>query len=143
LTRAERNGELGLADLRTWVELIASFVEALAVTMMVGFIVFGTLRWLFSSNDKLAAAYGTYRADLGKGLLVGLELLVAADIIRTVALDLTLINILTLAALVVVRTFLGWTLNLDIEGRWPWQKAPDAAPVAGEKDDAASLQGLR
>jgi uncharacterized membrane protein len=90
-----------LADLRTWVELIASFVEALAVTMMVGFIVFGTLRWLFSSNDKLAAAYGTYRADLGKGLLVGLELLVAADIIRTVALDLTLINILTLAALVV------------------------------------------
>jgi uncharacterized membrane protein len=143
MRRRKRQGEIGLGNLRAWVELIASFIEALAVTLMVGFIVFGTLRWLFFSNNKLESAYGTYRADLGKGLLVGLELLVAADIIRTVALDLTLANILTLAALVVVRTFLGWTLNLDIEGRWPWQKAPDADSAATEKDEAASPQGSR
>jgi uncharacterized membrane protein len=59
---------------------------------------------------------------LGKAMLVGLELLVAADIIRTVALDSTLANIATLGALVVVRTFLGWTLTLEVEGRWPWQR---------------------
>jgi uncharacterized membrane protein len=52
-------------------------------------------------------------------LLVGLELLVAADIIRTVALDPSLINVAILSALVLVRTFLGWTLTVEVEGRWP------------------------
>jgi uncharacterized membrane protein len=132
-----------LGNLHIWVEVISSFIEALAVTLMVGFIVFGTLKWLFFSSNKLEAAFGTYRGDLGKGLLVGLELLVAADIIRTVALDLTLANIETLAALVVVRTFLGWTLNLDIEGRWPWQKAPETTPATAERDGATSAQGLQ
>jgi uncharacterized membrane protein len=138
-----REGGIGLGNLRIWVELISTLIEVLAVALMAAFIVFGTLRWLFFSYSKLDAAYGTYRADLGKGLLVGLELLVAADIIRTVALDLTLANIETLAALVLVRTFLGWTLNLDIEGRWPWQKAPEPAPAAAEQKEAASAQGLR
>ena len=60
---------------------------------------------------KIEEAYERYRVVLGKTLLVGLELLVAADIIRTVALDLTLINIALLGALVVVRTFLGWSID--------------------------------
>ena len=133
-----------MGNFRIWVELISGFIEALAVTLMVGFIVFGTLKWLLFSSNKLEAAFGTYRADLGKGLLVGLELLVAADIIRTVALDLTLANIETLAALVLVRTFLGWTLDLDIEGRWPWQKAPEPAQAAAaEREEASSAHGLQ
>jgi uncharacterized membrane protein len=65
--------------------------------------------------------YNRYRVILGRGLLIGLELLVAADIIRTVALELTLMNLTTLGVLVLVRTFLGWTLSVEVEGHWPWQ----------------------
>jgi uncharacterized membrane protein len=71
-------------------------------------------------------AYGAYRLVLGKAMLIGLELLVAADIIRTVALDLTLLNIELLGALVVVRTFLGWSIVVEIENRWPWQEKKES-----------------
>ena len=58
---------------------------------------------------------------LGRALLLGLELLVAADIIRTVALEPTLPNVMILAVLVVVRTFLSWSLIVEMEGHWPWK----------------------
>jgi uncharacterized membrane protein len=58
---------------------------------------------------------------LGKSLLLSLEILVAADVIRTVALQPTLSNILGLGLLVVIRTFLSWSLVVEMEGRWPWQ----------------------
>ncbi len=78
------------------------------------------------SAKMIEGTYERYRVVLGKTLLVGLELLVAADIIRTVALDLTLINIGLLAGLVLVRTFLGWTLTVEVEGHWPWQKTKES-----------------
>jgi uncharacterized membrane protein len=106
---------------REWIEYAATFIEVLAVAFMVGFTVFGTLKWLSHSVQGIAQAYKRYREVLGKSLLVGLELLVAADIIRTVVLAPTLLDIATLASLVLVRTFLGWTITLEVEGRWPWQ----------------------
>jgi len=69
--------------------------------------IIGTTRWLFHSLKNIDGTYERYRVVLGKTLLVGLELLVAADIIRTVALDLTLKSIALLGSLVAVRTFLG------------------------------------
>ena len=119
-----------MESVRGWIELSASLIEALAVALMVGFIVIGTLKWLFSSTSGagVAKSYGLYRQVLGKAILVGLELLVAADIIRTVILDTTLLNIATLAALVAVRTFLGWTLTVEVEGHWPWQQVKEAQP---------------
>jgi uncharacterized membrane protein len=116
-----------MAPIHEWIELAAQGIEALAVTIMVVFIVIGTARWLFHSGQQIEGAYERYRVALGKLLLVGLELLVAADIIRTVALDSTLHNIMTLGALVVVRTLLGWTLTVEVEGHWPWQAAGWAA----------------
>ncbi len=112
-----------MVQIREWIEIAAESVEALAVVIMVFFIITGTARWLYQSLKKGDGAYKRYRTVLGKTLLIGLELLVAADIIRTVALDLTFINIALLGALVVVRTFLGWSIVVEIEGRWPWQKA--------------------
>jgi uncharacterized membrane protein len=110
-----------MSSFRDWVELAAQGIEALAVFIMVLFIFVGTAWWLFRSRQGIETAYPRYRVILGKSMLAGLELLVAADIIRTVALDTTLLNIGTLGALVVVRTFLSWTLTLEIDGRWPWQ----------------------
>jgi uncharacterized membrane protein len=117
-----------LEQLREWIEIAAQGIETLAAGIMVCFIVFGTTRWLFHSGKKIEGAYERYRVVLGKTLLVGLELLVAADIIRTVALDLTLRNIALLAGLVGVRTFLGWTLTVEVEGRWPWEKGKESDP---------------
>ena len=104
-----------------WVELTAQAIEALAVLIMVIFILIGTARWLLEGPKAIEEGYTRYRVVLGKALLIGLELLVAADIIRTVALEPTLLNMATLGVLVIVRTFLGWTLTVEVEGHWPWQ----------------------
>ncbi len=112
---------------RAWIDLASQGIEILAVGIMVSFIIVGTSRWVFHSAKMIEGTYERYRVVLGKTLLVGLELLVAADIIRTVALDLTLINIELLAGLVLVRTFLGWTLTVEVEGHWPWQKMKESS----------------
>lgn len=66
--------------------------------------------------------YETYRRRLGRSILLGLELLVAADIIRTVAVTPTYQSVGVLAIIVLIRTFLSFSLELEITGRWPWQK---------------------
>ena len=65
--------------------------------------------------------YGRYKVRLGRGLLLWLEILIAADVIRTVVLEPTLSNASVLALLVVLRTFLSWSLLVEIGARWPWQ----------------------
>ncbi len=69
-----------------------------------------------------AEAYHRYRANLGRGILLGLEFLVAADIVGTVAFEPTLHGLGVLAGIVLIRTFLSFSLEVEIEGRWPWQQ---------------------
>jgi uncharacterized membrane protein len=66
--------------------------------------------------------YKKYRHVLSRGILFGLELLVAADIINTVALNLDLANVGVLALIILLRTFLSFTLNVEDTGKWPWQE---------------------
>ena len=68
------------------------------------------------------SVYRQYRQLLGRSILLGLELLVAADIIRTVAVTPTFTSVGVLAVIVLIRTFLSFSLELEITGRWPWQK---------------------
>ena len=77
-------------------------------------------------------AYHTLRADLGRAILLGLELLVIADIIGTVAIEPNLQNLGVLAVIVAIRTVLSFTLELEVSGRWPWQRAP--APAVEERN---------
>jgi uncharacterized membrane protein len=107
---------------REWVELTARGIQALAVVIMVVLILSETVRWVVYMRRGRDDAYEYYRVMLGKALLIGLELLVAADIIETAAIELNLLNLAVLGALVVVRTALGWTLTVEVEGQWPWQK---------------------
>ena len=79
----------------------------------------------------LNAAYHDLRADLGRAILLGLEFLVIADIIGTVAIEPTLENLGVLAVIVAIRTFLSLSLELEVSGRWPWQKADGGAPSSG------------
>ncbi len=71
-----------------------------------------------------------YRRNLGRSILLGLEFLVAADIIKTVAVTPTFTSVGVLAIIVLIRTFLSWSLQLEIEGRWPWQKEEEEDPAA-------------
>ena len=74
--------------------------------------------------------YTTYRERLGRSILLGLELLVAADIIRTVAVTPTFESVGVLALIVLIRTFLSFTLELEMTGRWPWQKPETGGAAA-------------
>jgi uncharacterized membrane protein len=82
---------------------------------------------------RTGPVYARFRRVLGRGILIGLELLVAADIIRTVAVTPTIESVSVLALIVVIRTFLSWSLEVEISGRWPWQKA--RADVADSEGD--------
>jgi uncharacterized membrane protein len=81
--------------------------------------------------------YRRYRQQLGRSILLGLELLVAADIIRTVAVTPTVRSVIVLAGIVLIRTFLSFSLELEITGRWPWQKE-GPAPAADQPGVAPS-----
>jgi uncharacterized membrane protein len=106
-----------------WIEIGALAIEILAVVIIVAAIFSSTIRYLIQSGlrPRAAESYSQLQASLGRSLLLGLEILVAADIVRTVALEATLQSVLALGLLVLIRTFLSWALVVEIEGRWPWQ----------------------
>jgi uncharacterized membrane protein len=106
-----------------WIELSSRGIQALAVVIIVISIIVGSLRLLLQLSKRSADSYRTYKQLLGRSLLLALELLVAADVIRTVVFDLTAKGMEVLGALVIVRTFLSWSLVVELEGRWPWQPA--------------------
>lgn len=83
------------------------------------------LRRLLGGQPK-GEAVGQFRTSLGRSILLGLEFLVAADIINTVAVEPSLRSLAVLAGIVLIRTFLSFSLEVEIEGRWPWQRAAGA-----------------
>jgi uncharacterized membrane protein len=106
-----------------WVAYAATGIELLAVAIIVVVIIFATVSYSMRIMARRAdmTTYTEFRNRVGRALLLGLEILVAADIIRTVVLEPTIDNVLVLGLLVLIRTFLSWSLVLEIEERWPWQ----------------------
>jgi len=111
-----------------WIGAIGSGIDAFGVLVIVLGIAWATGLFLRRRMDE--AHYGAYRTRVGRALLLGLEVLVAADIVKTIAIDPTFGGLGVLAGLVLIRTFLSWSLVLEIEGRWPWQPATRAADAA-------------
>ena len=123
--------------MREWLEWSSQGIQVLAVVLIVGSIIYGSLRFLAQLSGRVADPYRAYKVLLGRSLLLGLEFMVAADVIRTVLLDLTAKGLEILGALVVIRTFLSWTLVVELEGHWPWRLAALAAQTGqAEGDDA-------
>ena len=85
-------------------------------------------RW--SAGAAADGSYQDFRRDLGRALMIGLEFLVAGDIVRTVVVSNSLTDVAGLGLLVLVRTVLVFTIHLEVEGRWPWQPAVDASQSA-------------
>lgn len=105
-----------------WIRAVGSGIEVFGVLVIVVGIAWSTARYLRRSTVE--HAYEAYKIRVGRSLLLGLEVLVAADIVKTIALELNFQSLALLAGLVLVRTFLSWTLVLEIEGQWPWQRKP-------------------
>lgn len=105
------------------IEYASTALEILAVAIIILATIAATASYVstFSKGHADRTTYMDYRRRVGRALLLGLEILVAADIVRTVILDPTLRNIATVGLLVLIRTFLSWSLVLEMEERWPWQ----------------------
>lgn len=110
-------------EVRTWIEWTVTGIEALAVIIVIISILVATSRFLFTRHRQ--GRFTLYRHNVGRALLLVLEILIAADIVHTVALSPTLTSVGVLGLLVIVRTILNWSLVVDIEGRWPWQSAKE------------------
>ena len=96
----------------------------------------GAVRFLFKLEER--GAYHEYKRQMGRSLMLGLDFLVAGDVVKTVALEPTLVNLAVLGLLVVVRTFLSWTLVVEIEGHWPWQSRPIAPSLDPDRHSEAA-----
>jgi uncharacterized membrane protein len=103
------------------IEMVVLGVNGLAVLIILGGIVYSIGRYFFDQKQKVGNAYNLFKQRIGKTLLLGLEVLVAADIIDTVAVKPTMQSITLLGLLVLIRILLSWSLTVEIEGRWPWQ----------------------
>ena len=101
------------------INLIGTAIDLSGVMIIVTGIVWATARFVRMRGEE--QIYALYKIRIGRSLLLGLELLVAADIVKTIAVEPSFMSLGVLAGLVVVRTFLAWTLSLEVEGRWPWQ----------------------
>ena len=117
-----------MKNVKEFMEWAALGIELATALLLVIASTFGTVRFLLRLSTQ-SDAYGQYRTHLGKMLILALEFLVAADIIRTVALDQTLENVAILGLLVMIRTFLSWSLSVEIEGHWPWSPAASASQM--------------
>lgn len=109
-------------NIKLYIDYFARIVEAIGVLTIFTGIVIALVQFFFSIWHKRPQAYTRVRQALGKSILLGLEILIAADIIATVVTEPTLNSVSILGLIVLIRTFLSLSLQVELEGRFPWQK---------------------
>jgi uncharacterized membrane protein len=126
----------------TFMDYVTRAFELVGVAVLVVGFVVGFIRALVARlrQGTSEGVYVMIRSYFGRSILLGLEVLVAADLIRTVAVDPTMQNVLTLGLIVLIRTFLSFSLEIEIDGVVPWRRwrlsAPDAPPPAQRSEEA-------
>lgn len=105
------------------VEIVGKVIDATGVAVIVGGALFAAALTV-SRRGADGSRYESFRRQLGRSILLGLEFLVAADIIRTVAITPTPTSVAVLGGIVLIRTFLSFSLQLEMTGAWPWQRKP-------------------
>ena len=134
------------------IEWAALCIEIMAVTVIVAGVLVvavkrGTVRFLRHIDEP--GAFESYKQQMGRPLLLGLDLLVAGDVVRTVALQPTTSNISALGLLILVRIGLSWSLVVEMNGCWPWQEhaaakpEPQPRPVNGNDGGAQPADAVR
>lgn len=107
-------------DIKFYIGYVARIIEVVGVATIVIGVIIAFARFAFLKGDK-PEKYTFLRQELGKGILLGLEILVAGDIIATVVTEPTMDRVLTLAVIVLIRTFLSLSIEVEIKGKFPWQ----------------------
>ena len=113
------------------VDTVGQGIDVAGVTVIVIGVIAAAVSAGLRAAQRQPEVYRRLRQQLGRSILLGLELLVAADIIKTVAVTPTLDSVAVLAGIVLIRTFLSFSLELEITGRWPWQKPAASGQAAG------------
>lgn len=116
-------------DFKSSIEMVGYGIDAAGVAVIVIGVVAATIWFVFQLRSLgWLDSYTQYRQTIGRAILLGLELLVGGDIIRTVAVAPTLENVAVLGGIVLIRSFLSLSLELELEGRWPWQRKIQEPP---------------
>lgn len=121
-------------QIHPYIEQLAKLLEVAGVVIILAGVVLASF-WFVRDGQRSGdwrSGYERYRANLGRGILLGLELLVGADIIGTITAPLTFKSVGLLAIIVVIRTFLSFSLETEIEGCWPWQRRKARSRAYGE-----------
>jgi uncharacterized membrane protein len=105
-----------------YIELIAKIIEGVGIAVIFMGMLISLIQYIMSVIKKEEDSYIGFRKSLGKSILLGLEILIAADIVVTVITEPTLRSVAILAIIVLIRTFLSLSIQVEIEGRFPWQK---------------------
>jgi len=111
-----------MENFRQLMEIIGTAVDGVGVFIVAAGAVVATARLLVRRAHHTGNYYSSFRQDIGRAILLGLEFLIAGDIIRTVVVAPTIQNVLVLGLIVLIRTFLSLSLQLEIEGRLPWRR---------------------
>ena len=117
----DRTGNMGFKD---FISIAGYGIESIGVLVIIVGTAISSFRFLSNYRaEPEGKAYVIFRRQLGRSIILGLEFLIAGDIIRTVIVADTLTNVTILGLIILIRTFLSFSLHLEVEGRWPWQRA--------------------
>src|SRR5213593_2611480 len=111
-----------MENFRQIMDIVGTSVDGVGVLIVVGGALFATVRLAVRRVKRDGNYYSLYRQDVGRAILLGLEFLIAGDLIRTVVVAPTMQNVLVLGLIVLIRTFLSFSLQLEIEGKLPWRR---------------------
>lgn len=111
------------------IQFVSDLIDMLGVVIVSLGLLWGMACFIKQLIVKPAdQAYHQFRIQIVRSLILGLEILVAGDVIRTVAISPTIASVMVLGAIVLIRCFLSWSLTLEIEGYWPWQMGSHRLP---------------
>jgi uncharacterized membrane protein len=111
-----------MENIKIYIDYITRIIEAIGVLTIFLGLIYSLFVFLLSVVQKAPNEFGNLRQTLGKSILLGLEILIAADIIATVSTEPTLRSVSILGLIVLIRTFLSMSLQVELEGKFPWQK---------------------
>jgi uncharacterized membrane protein len=117
-----------MENFRQTMDIVGTSVDGVGVLIVVGGALFATVRLVLRRMQGAGNYYVWYRQDVGRAILLGLEFLIAGDLIRTVVVAPTMQNVAVLGLIVLIRTFLSLSLQLEIEGRLPWRREVPIQP---------------
>lgn len=124
-------------DVTHIVEIVGTAIEVIGVAVIAGGVLIATVLFFARLRGRPGQeAFRDYRQGIGRAILLGLEFLVAGDIIRTVAVTPTFTSVGVLAIIVAIRTFLSMSLEVELEGRWPWQRSRKREAAPSESPEA-------